>query len=126
MAQQTAKRQQAQQEPYAQLRRRDVFLHFVKTFRLIGSLLGDGRVPAIRKVFFVGVLLAFLALLVFPDLLSETVLSVVLPVVGTVLGVPLDAGFDWLAFAFAVIGLLRVFPPEIVAEHYTSLFKEQV
>jgi hypothetical protein len=39
-----------------------------------------------------------------------------------VLGVPLDAGFDWVAFALAVVSLLRFFPAELVAEHYQQIF----
>ena len=38
------------------------------------------------------------------------------------LGVPLDAGFDWLAFALAVVTLFRFFPAELVAEHYRRIF----
>jgi len=38
------------------------------------------------------------------------------------LGVPLDAGFDWVAFALVVVTLLRFFPAEILAEHYRRIF----
>jgi hypothetical protein len=103
-------------------RRRDVFLHVGKTFRLIGGLMTDRRVALWRKLLFVGLIAGLLVLLFFPDLLSETVLSAVLPIIGTVVGVPIDAGFDWMAFAFVVVSLFRVFPAELVAEYYRNIF----
>jgi hypothetical protein len=103
-------------------RRRDVFFHALKTAHLIKDLLVDSRIPVIRKLLFFASVAAFLVILIFPDALSETFLSIVLPVVGTVLGVPLDLGFDWIAFALAIVGLIRFFPPEIVSEHYRQIF----
>ncbi|SRR6266700_1204364 len=103
-------------------RRRDIFLHAGKTFRLIGGLLTDSRVPIVRKVLFLGSVGALLLILIFPDVFNEAFLSTILPLVGTVLGIPVDAGFDWVAFAFVVVNLLRFFPAELVAEHYGNIF----
>ena len=105
-----------------QPRRRDIFLHAGKTFRLIGGLMTDRRVPLWRKLLFAGSIGGLLLLLFFPDLFSETILSIALPVIGTVAGVPIDAGFDWMAFALVVVNLLRFFPPELVAEYYRNIF----
>ncbi|GAC1388469.1 MAG: hypothetical protein NVSMB33_18020 [Ktedonobacteraceae bacterium] len=109
-------------EEHVQPRRRDIFLHAGKTFRLIGALMTDGRAPLWRKLLFIGSIGSLLVLLFFPDLLSETFLSVALPVVGTIAGVPIDAGFDWMAFALIAVNLLKFFPAELVAEHYRSIF----
>ena len=49
-------------------------------------------------------------------------MSVVLPIVGTVLGVPVDAGMDWIAFALLAVNLLKFFPAEMVGEYYTNIF----
>lgn len=106
----------------AQPRRRDIFFHFIKTGKLIGALSKDRRVSVVRKVAFFGIILVLLAVLLFPDVLDEIGLSVALPLVGTVLGIPVDAGFDWIAFALFSVSLLRIFPAEIVAEHYQRLF----
>jgi hypothetical protein len=106
-----------------QPRRRDVFLHAGKTFRLIGHLLTDPRVPIVRKVLFLGSVGGLVLILFFPDVFNEAFLSTVLPLVGTVLGIPIDAGFDWVAFALVVVSLLRFFPAELVAEHYENIFK---
>src|SRR2546428_6488479 len=101
--------------PLAHPKRFDVFFHAIKTFKLIGSLLVDARVSIVRKVLFLGSIGALLAILIFPDVFNEVVLTTVLPVVGTVLGVPLDAGFDWVAFSLVVVSLLRFFPAEIIS-----------
>ncbi|HLI69171.1 MAG TPA: hypothetical protein VKV19_05380 [Ktedonobacteraceae bacterium] len=101
---------------------RDIFFHAIKTGRLIGALSRDRRISIFRKVLFFGLVLGLLIILLFPDILDETFLSIVLPLLGTILGVPLDIGFDWVAFALAVIALLHIFPAEIVGEHYQRLF----
>ncbi|HZU67662.1 MAG TPA: hypothetical protein VFA09_10330 [Ktedonobacteraceae bacterium] len=103
-------------------RRIDVFLHAIKTFKLIGSLLVDRRIALWRKVFFFGSIIGLLVILLFPDLINEFVLTTVLPLVGTAFGVPLDAGIDWVGFALVVVSLLRFFPAELVAEHYRQIF----
>ena len=104
-------------------RRIEIFLHLAKTGRLIKALMLDRRVSIWRKAFFFGAIGGLLFILLFPDLLNETIMSTVLPLAGTVLGVPLDAGFDWLAFAIAIVTLFRFFPPELVAEHYRRIFR---
>jgi len=100
----------------------EIFFHIAKTGRLIKALLLDRRVPIWRKAFFFGSIGGLLFILLFPDLINETIMSTVLPLAGTVIGIPLDAGFDWLAFAIAIVTLLRFFPAELVAEHYRRIF----
>jgi hypothetical protein len=103
-------------------KRRDVFFHGFKTTRLIGALFKDPRISVFRKTFFVLTIVVLLALLIFPDALGELGLSAILPLVGTVLGIPIDAGFDWAVFALLVVNLLRIFPANLVAEHYNDIF----
>ncbi len=105
-------------------KRLDIFLHASKTFKLIGALLTDRRIPLWRKLLFFGFVASLLVILLFPDALNEFVLSTVIPLAGTVLGIPIDAGFDWIAFALALVSLLRFFPPELVAEHYRYVFQK--
>ncbi len=104
-------------------RRIDVFLHGIKTFKLIGSLMADRRVALWRKAFFFGSIASLLVILLFPDLINEFVLTTILPLVGTAFGLPLDAGIDWVGFALAVVSLLRFFPADLVAEHYRQIFR---
>src|SRR5437764_6131479 len=92
-----------------QPRRRDVFLHIGKTFRLIGGLMTDRRVPLWRKLLFVGSVGGLLLLLFFPDLFSEAVLTTVLPIVVTIACVLIDAGFDWMAFVLVALILFKFF-----------------
>jgi hypothetical protein len=114
--------QQISKKPSALPRRRDIFFHFFKTGKLVGALFTDRRVPLTRKIFFVVIVAALLAILLFPDTVGDLGLGVVLPVLGNVLGVPIDAGFDWTAFALLAVNLLKIFPVYIVAEHYTDIF----
>ena len=120
---------QEQTSPYPETlihpRMFDVFFHLMKTVKLIRALLTDQRVPLLRKIGFVGSIIFLLVLLIFPDIFGEFVSSTLLPLIGTLLGVPIDAGFDWLAFALALVGLLRVFPAELVAEHYRHIFQRR-
>ncbi len=104
-------------------KRLDIFLHASKTFKLIGALVTDRRIPLWRKALFFGFIAGLLVLLLFPDVLNEFALSTVVPLVGTVVGISIDAGFDWIAFALALVSLLRFFPPELVAEHYRYVFQ---
>jgi hypothetical protein len=101
-----------------------LFFHAIKTLKLIGTLLKDRRVPLIQKILFFGSILFILALLLFPDAFGELFLTAILSIVGTILGIPLDAGFDWFVFALVVVSLLRVFPAELVSEHYRRIFQK--
>ncbi len=106
----------------AQPKRFELFLHFIKTFKLLGALLTDRRVSVFRKLAFLGSIAFLLVLLFFPDLLNEAFFSTVLPLVGTVIGVPVDAGVDWAAFAMLMVNFMHFFPNDIVAEHYQRIF----
>ena len=125
MQQQVIKRTPPEQEvvrQLAHLRRLDIFFHLFKTGRLVKDLIFDRRIQLYRKILFIITLVGLLAVLLFPDAIGDTALSIILPVIGTIAGIPLDAGFDWFAFALVSIHLLRYFPAEIVAEHYTDIF----
>jgi hypothetical protein len=114
--------QQQMTKPLAKPKRFDIFLHGFKTTKLVGRLLKDRRVPVTSKFLFLGSIVGLLVIMLFPDAVSETFLSVILPFVGTVLGIPIDAGMDWIAFALVIVNLLRFFPQDLVAEHYQSVF----
>lgn len=120
MIQQTVHSQQP--EKIVRPKRRKIFLHFIKTGKLIDALYRDRRVALWRKIAFLVVIIAMLVVLLFPDFFDEVFLSVVLPFLGTLLGIPIDAGFDWMAFALLSVNLLRIFPAEILSEHYRQIF----
>jgi hypothetical protein len=104
-------------------KRLDIFFHSIKTAKLIGALFKDRRIAVFRKVFFVLAVAVLLVILLFPDALGELGLSAVLPLIGTVLGVPIDAGVDWAVFSLLAVNLLRVFPAGLLAEHYHEIFR---
>lgn len=116
--------QQAHHQPLPEKlvhpRRRDIFFHFPKTVKLIVALIRDRRIPLYRKLAFGAAVLAFLVVAIFPDITLG--LSFLMPVVGTILGIPLEAGVSWTVFALLVVSLLRVFPASVVSEHYERLF----
>ena len=112
-------------EKLARPRRFTLFVHGIKTFKLIGALVKDRRVPMVRKILFFGSILFVLVLLLFPDVLGDALLGVIMPVVGIVLGVPIDAGFVWVVLAMVLVSLLRVFPAGLVSEHYRRIFKKE-
>lgn len=100
--------------------RLELFLHGIKTFKLIRALMTDSRVSRGRKSLFVGGFVGLLALLVLP--VSEVVLNFVMPVIGALIGIPIDTGLDWTVFALLVVHLIRFFPAVIVSEHYERIF----
>ncbi|HEX4205389.1 MAG TPA: hypothetical protein VHZ51_14595 [Ktedonobacteraceae bacterium] len=124
MQQQTMAHQHAPKAPTRRERpkRLDIFLHLFKTCALIGALLKDRRISLVRKSLFVLSIGVLLLVLFFPDFFNEAFMSVIMPLIGTVLGVPIDAGFDWIAFSLLLVSLLRFFPPDLVAEHYQHIF----
>ena len=99
-----------------------LFFHAFKTLHLVYALLIDRRIPILRKAAFLLPIGFLLVLLIFPDALNEAFLSTVLPILGTILGIPIDAGFDWIALALAAMALLRLFPAEVMDEHYQRIF----
>lgn len=101
----------------------EIFLHVGKTFKLFGGLMTDRRVALWRKLFFIGSIGGLLALLFFPDLFNEALLSAAFPVIGTLAGVPIDASFDWVTFVLVALSLFRFFPAALVAEHYSRVFR---
>jgi hypothetical protein len=105
-------------------KRLDIFFHGLKTAKLVKALMADRRISIARKGFFISTIIAFLIILLFPDAIGETFLSVVLPFIGTLLGIPIDVGFDWIAFALIAVNLLRLFPKEILSEHYGRIFEK--
>lgn len=99
-----------------------LLLHMRKTAMLINAVLHDARVHWLPKSLFVGTLSALVLALLGGDVVGEFV-SNVFPVVGPVLGLPADAGLDWVAFSVAAFNLLKLFPVDIVGEHYDRLFR---
>lgn len=99
-----------------------LLFHIRKTFALVSAVLGDRRVHWLPKATFLGCLGALLIALLGGDAVSELV-SNVLPVVGPVLGIPIDGSIDWVVFAVAAFNLLKLFPSDVVGEHYDRLFR---
>ena len=103
-----------------------LLFHIGKTSTLVGSVLRDERVSWLPKTVFLTCITALLAAIILPELGIDTGMFLALPGIGAVLdalGLPVDASFDWAVFAVAAFNLLKLFPAEIVGEHYDQLFR---
>jgi hypothetical protein len=104
--------------------------HLFKTFSLAGSLLGDRRVHPARKLVFVIILGIFIAAALGFDVIGELITQAlnIIPGLGALLGLgelPVDAVVDWVVVAVVAFNLLKLFPREIVGEHYDRIFKQK-
>ena len=100
--------------------------HIPKTIGLTTAVLQDARVHWFPKLVFLGSLATLLLALLFPETASE-IIGLGIPGVGwtlDVLGLPVDASIDWIALSVAAFNLLRLFPTDIVGEHYDRLFRK--
>jgi len=105
-----------------------LILHVRKTVALTASVLNDARVHWLSKSLYIGSITVLLAALLFPESVGDLIAFFGIPGVGgiaDIFGIPAEAGFDWVAFAVAAYNLLRLFPTEIVGEHYDRLFRPQ-
>lgn len=103
-----------------------LLLHFRKTGMLVAAVMGDARVHPIRKLAFFGLLGLLMALMLVPEL-SLDAASLLVPVLGWMgipFEIPAEAGVDWVVFGVAAFNLLKLFPTEVVGEHYDRLFRK--
>src|SRR5215469_15097696 len=100
-----------------------LLIHLRKTFALIGAVLSDPRVHWIRKTLFLGTIAALVAALIGGDAVNEFLDGLFFPLFGNLLGIPIDGTFDWIALSVAAYNLFKLFPAEIVGEHYDRLFR---
>lgn len=94
-----------------------------KTFSLVGAVFRDARVHWLPKIVFTLSLAVLLVALIFPDVGIE-LLSLVGGPIGAVLGIPIDGGLDWIVLGTAAFNLFRLFPSQVVDEHYDRIFSK--
>ncbi|HEX8995045.1 MAG TPA: hypothetical protein VF812_03335 [Ktedonobacterales bacterium] len=95
--------------------------HLPRTLKVAGSVMADARVKALPKILFVGSIVFILAALLTPEALAEFIAFV--PGVGDILalaGLPVDATIDWLALGITALNLMKLFPQDIVNEHFDA------
>jgi len=103
-----------------------LLFHMGKTTSLVSAIMKDARVHWLPKLFFFGALGALLLALLFPESAAEF-LGLGIPGVGwalDALGLPVDATIDWAVLGVAAFNLLKLFPKEVVGEHYDHLFRK--
>lgn len=104
-----------------QLSRLRMFFHFRKTIHLVQAVLSDGRVPLPRKALFLCAVATLLVALLVPDA-GSALASLIVPVIGPLVDLPIDAGLDWSVAIALAPWLLRFLPAEIVSEHQAAIF----
>lgn len=95
--------------------------HLPRTLKVAGAVMKDARVSILPKVMFVGSIVFILAALLTPEALAEFV--AVVPGIGDVLallGLPVDATVDWLALGLTALNMMKLFPQDIVNEHFDA------
>lgn len=112
--------------PVKTVRQASLLFHLGKTAALITAIMKDVRVHWLPKLVFFGVLGASLLALLFPESAAE-LLGLGVPGIGwafDALGIPVDATLDWAVLGVAAFNLLKLFPKEVVGEHYDQLFQK--
>ena len=102
-----------------------LLLHVRKTVALTSAVLRDARVHWFPKFVFLASVGILLLAVLFPEVATDLVAAVAIPGLGgifDILGIPVDGAVDWIAFAVATFNLLKLFPPDVVGEHYDRLF----
>lgn len=104
-----------------------MFFHMGRTAALANAVLKDERVHWMPKMVFLTGLGALAMAVLFPEAAADIV-GLSIPGVGwafDALGIPMEASFDWVVAAVAAFNLLKIFPTEIVGEHYDRLFRSR-
>jgi hypothetical protein len=102
-----------------------ILFNFPKTLSLVKSVFQDARVHWMPKIVFSLSLIVLLVALFVPEIFAEIVgaFSVIgLPL--DLLGIPVDGTIDWIVAAVAAFNLLRLFPSQVVDEHYDRIFSK--
>lgn len=104
-----------------------LLLHARKTVGLAAAVLQDVRVHWFHKALYLVAVISLLLAVLFPEVLADALAWVGGPIgpIFDALGIPADITIDWVAFAVATYNLLRIFPSEIVGEHYDRLFRSR-
>ena len=108
-----------------QLSQLALLLHARKTVGLAGAVLQDARIHWLPKALYLVSVITLLLAVLFPETLADVIALITGPFGFLFDGVslPVDFTLDWVAFAVATYNLLRIFPSEIVGEHYDRLFR---
>jgi hypothetical protein len=100
----------------------ELVLHPVTTMRFMNALRHDARISRVRKLLYIGPILALVIGLLLPESIVAVGVAVLLPFVGPLVNLPADAVLDWVAIGLAAYALLGILPQRIVREHHARLF----
>ena len=96
--------------------------HLPRTLKVAGKVLTDSRVQLLPKALFIGSVAFVLAALLTPEALAEFI--AVVPGLGDILALgflPVDGVVDWMALGILALNLMKMFPQNIVNEHFDEV-----
>jgi hypothetical protein len=101
-----------------------LLFHIPKTFSLIKAVFQDARVHWLPKIVFTLSLGVLLIALLVPDIGIElmSIFAGPLEPIAAAIGLPVDGVLDWVVLGTAAINLFRLFPSQVVGEHYNRIF----
>ncbi len=97
-------------------------IHLPRTLKIAGNVLKDARVSIMPKIMFIGGIVALLVALLTPEAFAEFI--AVVPGLGdllALLGIPIDGAVDWIALGLAAFNLMKLFPQDVVNEHFDNV-----
>lgn len=100
----------------------EMVLHPITTVRFMNALRRDPRISHVRKLLYVGPIVVLVVALLLPESVVAAGVALLLPLVGPLVNLPVDAALDWFAVGLAAYALLGVLPRRIVREHHARLF----
>jgi hypothetical protein len=91
-------------------------------FKTAGAVMKDTRVSILPKLGFIVGIAVLLLMLLVPEATAD-VIALIPGFTGLLdlIGVPVEGAVDWLALGLAAFNLLKLFPQDIVNEHYDQL-----
>jgi hypothetical protein len=100
----------------------EMVLHPITTLRFMNALRRDPRISHVRKLLYIGPILVLLVAFLLPESVVAAGVALLLPLVGPLVNLPVDAALDWFAIGLAAYAFLGVLPRRIVREHHARLF----
>lgn len=100
----------------------EMALHPVTTIQFMNALRRDARISFVRKVLYAAPIMALLVGLLLPESIVALGVAALLPFVGPLVNLPVDAALDWFALGLVAYALLGILPKHVVREHHSQLF----
>ena len=110
-----------QTSPTSRLGAMSSIVHLPRTLKIASNVMKDARVSIMPKIMFIGGIVALLLALLAPETLADIAVAIPGVTAGLdLIGIPIEGAVDWLAIGIAALNLMKLFPQEVVNEHYDN------